>query len=162
MARTLASILLPPVLLIAGYAVVPADPSRSGIVILGLGLAVFVVVLVWLFRRVERAERPIIVALSAIALFVPLLLVLFGYLYAAMSQHDPSHFNEPLGRLDSFYFATSTFATVGYGDIHALSGAARLTVTLQILLDLIVLGGLVKLFTAVARRRVDERDGAAG
>jgi Ion channel len=46
------------------------------------------------------------------------------------------------------------FATVGFGDITAMTEAARLVVTVQMLIDLIILGlGARVIFGAVSRAR---------
>ena len=46
----------------------------------------------------------------------------------------------------------TVFTTVGFGDISAKSEAARLVVTLQMLLDLLLLGLVVKLFFSAIKR----------
>ena len=43
------------------------------------------------------------------------------------------------------YFSSTIFTTVGFGDITAKSEAARLVVTLQMWLDLVFLGLVVRL-----------------
>ena len=60
-------------------------------------------------------------------------------------------------RVDAVYFTVTTLSTVGYGDIHAISQAARVVVTVQILFDLMFLGVLVRVFIGAARKRVNER-----
>jgi hypothetical protein len=55
-------------------------------------------------------------------------------------------------RTDSLYFSVTVFTTVGFGDIAARSEAARLVVTLQMLLDLLLLGLVVKLFFSAIKR----------
>ena len=154
---------MPPVVMLAIYVSAPLDPGRSGLagLVLGVGLVLFCVVLALELRRVARADTPVMVALSSIAIFIPLLLVVFAYAFVVMSEQTPAHFSEPLTRIDALYFAVTTFATVGFGDITAQSQLARGTVTGQILLNLIVLGGILRLFTAVAQRRARERGDAA-
>jgi hypothetical protein len=51
-----------------------------------------------------------------------------------------------LARTDSLYFTMTVFATVGFGDISATSEVARIAVMAQMILDLLVLGLLVKVF----------------
>ena len=43
------------------------------------------------------------------------------------------------------YFSTTVFTTVGFGDITAKTEAARLVVTIQMWLDLVFLGLVVRL-----------------
>ena len=49
-------------------------------------------------------------------------------------------------RTDSLYFTVTVFATVGFGDITATSQVARIVVIAQMILDLLVLGLVVKVF----------------
>ena len=68
-------------------------------------------------------------------------------MYFLMAQADADNFNaETLTRTDSLYFTVTVFATVGFGDITATSEAARVLVTVQMILDLIVLGLGVRAF----------------
>ena len=55
-------------------------------------------------------------------------------------------------RVDAVYFTVTTISTVGYGDVHAVGRSARVAVTTQILLDLTVIAGAVKLLVGAARR----------
>jgi voltage-gated potassium channel len=71
-----------------------------------------------------------------------------------MSRGDPTTFTAPLSRTDALYFTVTIFATVGFGDISAKSEAARLVVTAQMILDLIILGlGARIILGAVQRGR---------
>jgi hypothetical protein len=76
-----------------------------------------------------------------LAATAPLFLLLFAAAYFLMAQDDPGKSTaETLTRTDSVYFTVTIFATVGFGDISASSEAARVLVTFQMILDLIVLG----------------------
>ena len=57
-----------------------------------------------------------------------------------------------LTRTDTLYFTVTVFATVGFGDISPASQAARLVVTAQMILNLIVLGLGVRLIVGAAQR----------
>lgn len=159
MLRTAAALILPLPVIVTIYAIAPARPSgdRPAAIALAAGLLVFGGVMLICLRYVARADKPLIVASAAIMATVPTLLAVFAYVYLVMSTLHVTAFSEPLSRIDAFYFATSTFATVGYGDIAAVSSTARLTVVLQIGIDLLVIGGLIQLYLDLARRRRDER-----
>ena len=74
-------------------------------------------------------------------------LLLFAATYFLMAQANTDNFNvHSLTRTDSLYFTITVFATVGFGDISATSQAARIAVMVQMILDLLVLGLLVKVF----------------
>jgi ion channel len=64
-----------------------------------------------------------------------------------MGQSNADNFNvDSLTRTDSLYFTVTVFATVGFGDITATSQVARVVVTTQMILDLLVVGLVVKVF----------------
>jgi voltage-gated potassium channel Kch len=83
-------------------------------------------------------------------------LLLFAATYCVLSLDDPATFTEPLSRSDAIYFAVTIFATVGFGDISAQTETARLVVTTQMLLDLVVLGlGIQVILGAVKRGKAN-------
>ena len=78
---------------------------------------------------------------------VPVFLILFAATYFMMEQSNPGNFNvDNLALTDSLYFTVTVFATVGFEDITATTQAARVVVIAQMLLDLLVLGLVVKVF----------------
>ena len=96
-----------------------------------------------------------------------LLVVVFASAYVAVTRSDPAAFSERLSRGDAVYFTITTLATVGYGDITPVSDVARLIASIQMLLDLVLIGALVRvLFGAaqhtLARRADDLPDPAPG
>ena len=62
-----------------------------------------------------------------------------------MARGNHTTFGGPLSRTDAMYFSSTIFTTVGFGDITAKSEAARVVVTLQMWLDLVFLGLVVRL-----------------
>lgn len=78
-----------------------------------------------------------------------------------MAEADGSNFNvHTLTRTDSLYFTVTAFATVGFGDINATSQAARVLVTVQMILEMIVLGLGIRVFTSAVqfgRQRTNNR-----
>ena len=56
------------------------------------------------------------------------------------------------GRSDALYLTVTIFATVGFGDISAQTESARLFVTVQMLLDLVVLGLGLQVFLGAVKR----------
>ena len=55
-------------------------------------------------------------------------------------------------QIDALYFSVTTVGTVGYGDIAAKSENARLVVTVQIFLDLVLWGLVIRLFLNAVKR----------
>ena len=152
LARAIASA----VLMVALYYVLPLD-DRSGVyVVAGLVLALGVLgwVMVWQVRAVVRSSLPGVRAIQALATATALFLVLFSASYFILSENDAAAFSSPLNRSDALYFTVTIFATVGFGDITAETEFARLMVTGQMLLDLLIVGlGLQVLVEAVRRGR---------
>jgi hypothetical protein len=128
---------------------------------LSVGVAVLLGVVTWQVGAIERAKYPAIRATQALAVTTPLFLLLFAASYYILSADDVDTFSEALSRSDALYLTVTIFATVGFGDISAQSETARLFVTVQMLLDLVILGlGLQVLLGAVKRGKAnpDEPD----
>jgi voltage-gated potassium channel len=107
---------------------------------------------VYELRAILRAANPGVRAVEALAITAPLFLLLFASIYYLMAQSAASNFAEhPLTRTDTLYFALTVFTTVGFGDITATSQSARLLVSSQMVLDLIVLGLVVRAFIGAVR-----------
>jgi voltage-gated potassium channel len=103
-------------------------------------------------RSIFRAAFPAIKAVEALTLIVPFFLLLFASTYFLASQADSGSFNlSGLSRGDTLYFTVTVFATVGFGDIVATSQTARTLVTVQMVLDLIVLGAVIRSFVEAVR-----------
>jgi hypothetical protein len=131
------------VVLVAMYFLVPLDRLSSVplALILAAGLVALAVAATYQVKAVTSAQYPALRAVEALAATAPLFLLLFAAVYFVMAQADPSNFNaQTLSRADSLYFTVTVFATVGFGDITATSEAARMLVTVQMILDLVVLG----------------------
>ena len=115
-------------------------------------IALFVVVLAWQIRRILNSKQPGIRAIEALAVTVPLFLLLFASTYFVMSVNGTGNFNqEHLSRTDTLYFTVTIFSTVGFGDITATSPSARVVVIVQMILDLIILGVGIKVLTHAAK-----------
>ena len=75
-----------------------------------------------------------------------------------MGQVDPANFTQDLSRVDALYFTVTTFATVGFGDIAPVSEEARIITTVQIVIDLILVGLVVRVFLGSVRAGLARRD----
>jgi hypothetical protein len=65
---------------------------------------------------------------------------MFAAVYYETARGSPGSFSEELSRTDSLYFTVTTFSSVGFGDITAVSQTARVLVMIQMLGDLILVG----------------------
>lgn len=123
------------------------------------GLAAVGVLITWQLRAIARSPHPALRAADTLAVAIPLFLVLFAVTYTVMSQAQPASFSEAISRTDALYFAVTVFATVGFGDISPVSGAARVVVTVQMIADLLLLGLVLRaMLNAVERGQARQRD----
>ena len=63
-------------------------------------------------------------------------------------------FTQDLDHVRALYFTVTVFSTVGFGDITPRTDPARLIVSVQMLLDLALIGAVVRLLFNAARSRV--------
>ena len=148
--RSLASV----VVLVALYYLLPLD-RITGVplgVLLAIGLVVLLAVSAWQVRAIISAKYPAVRAAGALATTAPLFLLLFAATYFLMAKTSPASFSDHLTRTDALYFTVTTFSTVGFGDITAVSESARLVVTAQMILDLLALGLGIRVFIGAVQR----------
>ena len=155
--------LLTPACLVVLYLLLPLDREFSAgtLAALGAGVLAMGLLVAWQVRAILRSPYPALRAVEAIALLLPLFLLLFAATYTVLSATQPDSFTEPLSRVDSLYFVVTVFATVGFGDISAVSGVARVLVTVQMVGDLVLIGLVLRVFLGAVdrgRRRAAEQE----
>ena len=137
------------VIVVAAYYLLPLN-NLAGIslgVTLAVGLLALAAVVAYQVRATIRYPHSAVRAIEALAVTVPVFLLLFAATYFMMEQANADNFNvDSLTRTDSLYFTVTVFATVGFGDIAATSQVARVAVIAQMIFDLLVLGLVVKVF----------------
>jgi voltage-gated potassium channel len=150
--------------LFAAYFLVPTRSADQGSDVpwLLVALGAFAAVAAVQIPAIVRAPYPIIRAVGTIAILVSLYLLIFARLYLSISLGDPLAFSLPLDTTTALYFTVTVFATVGFGDIVAQINSMRLLVTLQMLLNLAVLGTLIRLITTAAQHGVARRRSEPG
>ena len=142
----------------AAYFVLPmAHLDRGSWLALVAGLALVVMVLAWHLREITRSPFPRVRAVEALAVSFTLFLSIFATTYYVMGRSDPTDFTQPLTKLDSMYFTVTVFSTVGFGDITAVSQAARAVATLQMLGDLVLVGLVARVLVNAVRIGLDDR-----
>jgi hypothetical protein len=132
------------------YAVPQRVPWRDGASVVRFGGAVLLfAAFLLLFRtelRLVRRRYPPQLARIQLLLTAFYLLVLgFATVYFVLALNVDRQFQGIANRTDALYFAVSTVATVGFGDVHASGTIARALVTVQMIFDLIYLGTAVRL-----------------
>lgn len=160
MARSLGAVALTLVI----YAVIPIrdiTTARFAGALAVLGLVGITFVFVRLLARVNRSSHPGMAAIEALVLIIGMFLVLFATMYVALWQTDPASFSQPLDRVAGIYFSVTVLVTVGFGDISAVSDLARITVTIQMILDVALIGAAVKLLSSSARHAFAASVGAS-
>ncbi len=140
-------------LVLALYFLLPlgGGTSTEKVVKLTLGALALTAIIIWQVRRIMRSNHPVGRAVEALAFSVPIYMLLFATTYFVMAHSKPAAFGTPLTRTDAMYFSSTVFTTVGFGDITAKSEAARLVVTVQMWLDLVFLGLVLRLVTQAVR-----------
>jgi voltage-gated potassium channel len=148
--------------LVTLYYVLPMNRGFDAhtVLLLTVYLVVFVVVLTYRVRGLFRSRYPGLRAVETLALVVPLYLLLYATTYFLAERADAGYFSEPLTRSSALYFSVTVFSTVGFGDIVPKTDPARLVVTAQMLLDVILLGFGVRVFVG-AVNLARERHGAS-
>jgi hypothetical protein len=141
------------VVLFGVYYLVPFSDSIGAVVILRLvaGLALFVAVLAWQVRKILVADLPALRAGQALGVAVPLFIVVFAALYLSVASESAGNFSEPLNHTVALYFTITVLSTVGFGDITPTTDPARILVSFQMLLDLVLLAALVRIVVVAAR-----------
>ena len=138
--------------LVALYYLLPLNHIKSVRLMLVTGVLLLFAFSGWQLWAVTRARYPAVRAIEALATTVPWFLLLFASAYFIMAGASPANFStHPLTRTDALYFPVTVFATVGFGDITAVSQSARLVVTVQMMLDLLVLGLGVRIFVGAVQ-----------
>jgi voltage-gated potassium channel len=165
-ARTAMRILVSVVLLFALYGALPAADHTGVVTLIELfiGLMIFGALLGWQVLKIMGAEHPELRAAEALAIAVPVVLIVFSFTYLSLSHAQPGSFSEPLNHVRAVYFVITVISTVGFGDITPKTDAAMIVVSFQIMLDLILLVGIVRAVFFAAqvgvRRRQTEREAA--
>jgi hypothetical protein len=142
------------------YFTLPFDKKSSFNTALALliGLVLVAVLLAWQARAITRAPYPRLRAVEALLTSFPIVVLLFSTIYFLMDEGSPRAFSQAMTRLDSLYFTVTVFATVGFGDITAVSEPARGVTTVQMIVDIVLLGLVVRVFLQSVRTGLARRD----
>jgi voltage-gated potassium channel len=143
------------VAVIAAYYLLPVRTQTDlgmvvRIVLVSVALAL---VVAWEIRAVARAEFPRLRAIDALVCTVSVMVIAFAISYLNLSHRHADAFNVDLERTSSLYFTVTTLATVGYGDIHAQTDAARIVVMIQMVFNVAVIGTTVRAILGTAKHR---------
>lgn len=127
-----------------------------------LDLVVFGAVVGVQVPLIIRARYPLLRGMESMALTILLFILIFARIYLSNSVADPAAFTQPLDRDTAIYFTVTVFATVGFGDIVAAVNPMKLLVTVQMLMNLVVFGLVIRVLTSAAQRGVARKKLDAG
>lgn len=145
--------------LLVAYLLLPIEDlvdAHPTVLLLG-GLILFVAVLAYQVRAIVGAEYPRLRAVEALGVAIPLVVVVFATVYASLGERDAAAFTQPLDKASAVYFTVTVLSTTGFGDIAAVSGPARAAVTVQMLIDLVLIGVVVRLLATAAHRGLERQ-----
>lgn len=151
------------VVLVVAYYLAPLDQpitARTGLTF-GIGLIVLGAAGYWQVRAVMASDTPRLRAIQAIAVGLPLLLLLFACTYVVLAHGSSPSFTEPLSRTDALYYTVTVFATVGFGDITPVSEVARIITMTQMLVGITAVGIVAKVLLGAVQVAVRRREGKA-
>ena len=139
------------VLLFVAYYLLPLNkPEAYGLLLLVGGLILIAVVVAWQVRAIQNSPFPRLRGFQTLISGIPLLLVVSAAVYYLTGLTQPDSFTQPMDKIGAMYFTVTVFSTVGFGDITAKSDLARTLVTVQMLVNLVVIGLVAKvIFGAV-------------
>ena len=140
--------------LVVIYYLLPLDRSSPGVAVtlLVTGLVALAGLITFQVRSIVASQFPGLRAVEALATSLPVFLLLFASTYLVTATESAGSFSQPLTHTDALYFTVTVFATVGFGDITAKTEAARLVVTGQMILDLIIIGIGAKIILGAVRQ----------
>ncbi len=140
--HTVLRAVLTTVLLVAVYFMLPLDKAlTTSTILLLIGcLIALVVIVAWRIRQIVESDRPALRAIEILSAAFPLYILVFAVAYYLAERASPGSFSQTMDRTGALYFSMTVISTVGFGDIVAKTDIARIVVTTQMFLNLIVLG----------------------
>ena len=153
------------------YYAVPLDsqdtPSRLvvRVIVFGVGVLALIALTVHQVRRqLHSSENDTGERLASIMVVLYALVVFFSLTYYGLATRAVGQMDGIVTRTDALYYTVVTLGTVGYGDVHAVGQAARIVTTIQIFLDLVIVGLLASVATQQVQKmsRQARREGTGG
>jgi hypothetical protein len=130
----------------------------SWAVLFGCGMVVLGILIILSIGRLLRAGEQ--TRIRALILLLCVTVFFFSYLDVALAE-IPGQFVSLHTKTDGLYFSVSTLATVGFGDVHAAGQLARISVTVQIVFNLVFLGAAVGTISGLLKHRAGRRISAS-
>ncbi len=157
--RTAAGVII--LALVYVYAPIDRDANVHPLIVLALMLVFFAVVIYFSTRRIMTDDYPQLRAAQVAVLTISLYLFGFAALYLSMSTINPDYFTEPLSHTGAFYFTVAITSTVGFGDITPTNDLARIVVTAQMILNIVLIGVGIRAFLALGKMQASHNKTSA-
>jgi voltage-gated potassium channel len=148
------------VLIIGVFYAVPAGPGSPvyDVLRLVIGLLFIGLVIGWQTSHIIKAEIPELRAAQSLGVVIPLFLVFFASAYLSLYDTSRVTFSQPLDHTSALYFTITVFSTVGFGDITPRTDDARVLVSVQMLLDLVIIGAVARILINAAKLGLARND----
>ncbi len=118
---------------------------------------IYIVFFLFQIRQIKNSRYPSLRAAEAVVSSAILFLAAFAAIYVLIDGTNPGSFSEDLSPFDAYYFSMTVLATVGFGDITPVSVPARTVSMIQMALDLVFIGVVVRVFAATAKKRSSKK-----
>ena len=139
--------------LIGIYYAVPSssDSPAFDVIRLLVGLLLIAFVIAWQASHIVKSQLPELRAAQSLGVVMPLFLVTFSSVYLSLSDFSRRDFSQALDHTRALYFTITVFSTVGFGDITPTTDGARILVSIQMLLDLVIIGAVARILINAAK-----------
>jgi hypothetical protein len=133
------------------------DDALGGLLLIAGAVALLTLLFLRGLRTVPRAARPMLWTVAMLVVFLELIVLLFSYVYLSLEVTTPGSVPGIVTHLDAVYFTVTMLATVGFGDITPASQVARSVATFQMLVNLVLLGAVVRVGVSVGKQAAERR-----
>ena len=134
----------------------------EAVVLMVVALVAIVLGFFWGLRRVHGARLPLLRVVFLVVVLVTTYVVVLGYVYLSLETRDPGQVPGLSTHLDGLYFTVTMLTTVGFGDISPMGQVARGVSTVQMALNVLLLGAVVRSAVQVGRAERQRQLAAAG
>jgi voltage-gated potassium channel len=135
------------------YAMLPIgrEATLNSIGVMVIGSVVVVITVALELRALSNAPHPILRLVETLTSVLVVFILVFATVYLSMAQANTSSFTEPITKVSAVYFTVTVLATVGFGDITPITDAARIAVTVQMVLGLTLVAVVVRFLITYAQ-----------
>jgi hypothetical protein len=140
------------------YFVAPLDARLGEVTAVALVLAICALLVPLALRRARQvlaSDQPLLVAAQSLFTTMTLLVVSFSAVYYMLAADSEGQMDGIETKIDALYFTVTVLATVGFGDITATGQGARLLVTFQMGINLVLVAIAVRVLSWALTQRQD-------